>query len=127
MSTLQALLDSIGPTVESAVAEETDGLPEMVDDFENVFYDDPILRFVQANTVMFEIRSLKSNVYHFTRTVYRDQLVAFVETGLKRNLVAKLSPPICGRVETMQLDIISRLIMNIVQYTQFFIRDTLKF
>ena len=41
--------------------------------------------------------------------MYRDQLVTFVETGLNRNLVSKLSPSICGRVESKQLDIISRL------------------
>ena len=40
------MLDSVGPTVESAVAEEADGLPELVDDFDNVFYDDPIIRLV---------------------------------------------------------------------------------
>lgn len=40
------LLDSVGPTVECAVAEEADGLPELVEDFDNVFYDDPIIRLV---------------------------------------------------------------------------------
>ena len=53
----QALLDSVGPTVESAVAEETDGLPELVDDFENVFYDDPIIRLAD------ETSSLTCRVY----------------------------------------------------------------
>ena len=41
--------------------------------------------------------------------MYREQLVTFVETGLNKNLVSKLSPTICGRVEAMQIDIISRL------------------
>ena len=45
MILLQALLDSVATSVESAVAEEIDGLPEMVDDFDHVFYDDPIIRF----------------------------------------------------------------------------------
>ena len=53
--------------------------------------------------------SIPCFITSITREVYRDQLVAFVETGLNRNLVSKLSPSICGRVEAMQLDIISRL------------------
>ena len=44
------LLDSVGTSVESAVAEEIDGLPEMVEDFDHVFYDDPIIRFVATTS-----------------------------------------------------------------------------
>ena len=48
----QALLDSVGTSVESAVAEEIDGLPEMVDDFDHVFYDDPIIRLVATISLL---------------------------------------------------------------------------
>ena len=57
---------------------------------------------------MFE-SEFRSNTPHFIREVYREQLVTFVETGLNKNLVSKLSPTICGRVEAMQIDIVSRL------------------
>ena len=44
------MLDSVGTSVESAVAEEIDELPEMVEDFDHVFYDDPIIRFVATTS-----------------------------------------------------------------------------
>ena len=111
--TTQALLDSVGTSVESAVAEEIDGLPEMVDDFDHVFYDDPIIRFFTTISLLCydensqKVPKMNSN---FTRDVYRDQLVTFVETGLNKNLQSRLSPSICGRVEAKQHDIISRLV-----------------
>ena len=55
-------------------------------------------------------RYQKKNDLYFTRDVYRDQLVTFVETGLNKNLQSRLSPSICGRVEAKQHDIISRLV-----------------
>ena len=94
------------------MAEEIDELPEMVEDFDHVFYDDPIIRFVATSScfAMRKINIRSKNDFYFTRDVYRDQLVTFVETGLNRNLLSRLSPSICGRVEAMQLDIISRLV-----------------
>ena len=33
------------------MAQETEGLPELVDDFENVFYDDPIIRLYRDRLI----------------------------------------------------------------------------
>ena len=59
---------------------------------------------------MMKIHLRSNNELYFTRDVYRDQLVTFVETGLNKNLQSRLSPSICGRVEAKQHDIISRFV-----------------